>query len=1418
MEPGIGTEPPGFNMRILAAIIFLGFSVGAFCQSTPYTHVSTAGALAAQAVGSTNRTATTDGATNVYDLFGMLYTYCPSCTDATNPAAPMEILIPASGVGRWKAVIKPPAGGWGTEQGGGNLFSVGTPVLPSIFQFTDTTGTNGGPLSVSAINPSASIVVADYFKTQVTVSTAAALSNAIIAATTTELSPGIIWIEPGTYNGFFDLNRQGAANLSLAARVPGTVTLSYTGSPAQGGVIAAAGNNSLINLTIAGSGANNFGVHTDDEGYSASMISAATVIYNCIISASGSAALGMEVKPNQRIIVANSVITSNDEGINFHNYTTSGDSAPGYGFFINNTVTSTGVGKSGIRVHNTGGVQPTLVHFDGGTYTGGSGGVGILYTNNGSSDVILIDIKTNVTATTAFSSTNLYSRGIYSVPQSRIARPIVGFWTVDGPFAANNTATFNSNSVFNEIATFTNDFVRAQGAVQVLNPGDTIDIDLGSSIRVLGNGGSQTLTSTPQIEAGSVGGQRITIWGTGVSDTVILTDSRTVAGSGVRFSMGGTRTFGRNLPGAEFFWHTTLNEWVEVGMDVSVFPSAVTFNGPVTFTNSIVYQQGAVQLVETNTTIDIDLGPMIRIAGLSTAKTLVSTPQIEAGSTGGRVITIFGTSISDTVTLTDSRVLAGSGVRLASGSTRAFGRDLPAASFFWHTTLSQWVEIGANLAQVRDNVNFNSNVVHTGTTTFNGNTTFTNHTIFAQGAVQTLSAGTTIDIDLGPSVRIIGNGGPITLTSTPQIEAGTTAGDRIVIWGTAVAETVTLTDDRVSAGSGVRLVSGSTRVFGRNLPPSQFVWMATLGVWQEIGAPEIGNVDGSGTTGRLSKFTGSTTIGNSIVSESGQVLTLNGGASTITNVSSSMTFGSATDLFLAPATGSTLSANADTDLTSIFGRARIHSASTDFATFSHFDRTASDQYAIRQSGPGGTDVNSAAGQPLRLRVGNADVAVLSGSNFGIGDTTPASLLTVGNGDLYEVNSSGSVVGLQGTDAGHYAGSGDPEGAQTAAVGSLYQRTSNGTLYQKTSGAGNTGWTLNGVGSGTVTGVAASAADVLGVSGSDITGDDAGFNSIVGWDNADNKLIHYAPSSAFDVDTTTDAFDLAPGGVQLDRIVDVDIQTILGGEGSIGPPQSLYLLHGLTNSAGFHSVALEAGTGITFATNVQTITISASASGGGYDTIEEEGTPLAQESTLNFIGSGITASAGTGKTDVTMDSDLDALASNSSNGLWARTGSGTGEARTITAGAGISVADGSGVAGNPTITNTGIATNSAVLTKVLVDEVSTGVITVNLPDEGRAGVVLDIQVEAEDGTDFQSAVNTVFLTGVNKGGTISKTGGGIVAWTVAAVSAGSLIITDTVTDDGTSITYEVNANTSLAGATITARVQVRNLGGQTITVP
>ncbi len=84
------------------------------------------------------------------------------------------------------------------------------------------------------------------------------------------------------------------------------------------------------------------------------------------------------------------------------------------------------------------------------------------------------------------------------------------------------------------------------------------------------------------------------------------------------------------------------------------------------------------------------------------------------------------------------------------------------------------------------------------------------------------------------------------------------------------------------------------------------------------------------------------------------------------------------------------------------------------------------------------------------------------------------------------------------------------------------------------------------------------------------------------------------------------------------------------------------------------------------------------------------TPAQDDYAFSQLASIPTTLAGYGIVDAQpLDSDLTALAGNSTNGLWARTGSGTGAARTITGTADvITVANGNGASGNPTLTIAG----------------------------------------------------------------------------------------------------------------------------------
>lgn len=148
-----------------------------------------------------------------------------------------------------------------------------------------------------------------------------------------------------------------------------------------------------------------------------------------------------------------------------------------------------------------------------------------------------------------------------------------------------------------------------------------------------------------------------------------------------------------------------------------------------------------------------------------------------------------------------------------------------------------------------------------------------------------------------------------------------------------------------------------------------------------------------------------------------------------------------------------------------------------------------------------------------------------------------------------------------------------------------------------------------------------------------------------------------------------------------------------------------------------------------------IEIASSGGASGYATVQEEGVSLTQRSTINFIGGGITAAddAGNTRTNVTLDSTLNSLAAYNTNGLLTQTAADTFTGRTITAGAGISVGNGDGVAGNPTITNTDLGSSQFIFKNVAVSGQNTIVADSN-NDTLTLVAGTNISITTDDTTD------------------------------------------------------------------------------------
>lgn len=244
-------------------------------------------------------------------------------------------------------------------------------------------------------------------------------------------------------------------------------------------------------------------------------------------------------------------------------------------------------------------------------------------------------------------------------------------------------------------------------------------------------------------------------------------------------------------------------------------------------------------------------------------------------------------------------------------------------------------------------------------------------------------------------------------------------------------------------------------------------------------------------------------------------------------------------------------------------------------------------------------------------------------------------------------------------------------------------------------------------------------------------------------------------------------------------------------------------------------------------------------GGFYQTVQEEGVNLTQRNNLNFQGSAITATddIGTNSTIVATDSDLNALASTSTNGLYARTGTGTSATRSLVApAAGFTITNSDGVAGNPTfalsndigaieaLVSNGILVRTAANTWALRSiAAGTGNITITEPlgaagnmtinntdpdqsvtnevltvsdgvnSEALGGQTLTVSGAGGVSTNYNSATNVLTITGSGGGNGIYGGSGTVPTSTTATLTNQFTLGTSTSPLGGT-VPFRINVST------------------------
>jgi hypothetical protein len=238
----------------------------------------------------------------------------------------------------------------------------------------------------------------------------------------------------------------------------------------------------------------------------------------------------------------------------------------------------------------------------------------------------------------------------------------------------------------------------------------------------------------------------------------------------------------------------------------------------------------------------------------------------------------------------------------------------------------------------------------------------------------------------------------ITLTTAKDIVAGSglTGGENDVLPGADADVTL-----NIGAGTGIFVAADSVAVaFGTDFlgwtnltsyPTGCSAGYAvqvigdTLTCVQINSTAGVGNISGAGTINTIAKFTGSDTLGNSLITDDGTIVAVNTDDLYVNTTSGNVGIGTTS-----PATNVPLHINSSTPRFRLEdkegGIGQISGDSGNLILYSDFGNTISSSY-------------------MDFFVDGSSKMIINGSNVGIGTTSPTDLLTLDEGDLTIGNTS-----------------------------------------------------------------------------------------------------------------------------------------------------------------------------------------------------------------------------------------------------------------------------------------------------------------------------------------------------------------------------------------------------------------------------